>query len=291
MKSNFAFLCLFVLLTLSCTNNKTTSVAIVADSIASDSTATDNIKTQTTEIDQAKIGQPVVNPSAILKNFSSFWEYYSGRIKLYEDFSAKDTKGDKIDKGTFLKLLNTGSYFPLLVYAASAEPTYQLKKIPKNADPVIGAYMSQFSKNELAFYKMIGKDIPAFNFEDVNGKTYTSQNTKGKIVLFKCWFIGCVACVQEMPELNEIVERYKERNDILFISLATDPKLPLQKFLLKHQFDYATVPNQERYMTEKLKVNSYPTHFMIGKDGKLLKVLPDAGDVANALDDYFANQR
>lgn len=235
------------------------------------------------EPDTSRLGTPILPVSTILKDFRSFWAYYSNHVELYEDFSASDPTGSPITKAQFLKQLNTGLYFPLVLTSKPAELRYKLYKLPDTADENIAAYMKQFSTNQLAFYKMEGKEIPRFNFSDINGKVYTPENTKGKIVLFKCWFIGCVACVKEMPALNELVRQYKDRDDILFISLAMDGKKELQKFLSATKFDYATVPGQAGYMADQLKVSAYPTHFLINKEGILVRVLPDEVQVAEAL--------
>ena len=235
------------------------------------------------EPEAENLGLPVMPVSAILKNFMSFWAYYSEKVELYEDFTAIDQKGDTITKEQFLKQLNTGRYFPLGLISKPGTLCYKLHKIPATADTTIAAYMEQFSTQQLAFLKLEGKRIPKFSFLDVNGKLYTSENTKGKIVLFKCWFIGCVACVKEMPALNKLVEKYKDRDDVLFISLAMDGKQPLQKFLSTTKFDYATVPDQTDYMEDKLKVSVYPTHFLVDKNGILVRVLPNDVQVAESL--------
>lgn len=126
---------------------------------------------------------------------------------------------------------------------------------------------------EIEHLEMEGKELPAYNFTDLNGKTYNESNTKGKIIILKCWFIHCVACVKEFPELNKLVDEYKNRSDIQFVSLATDSKEKLTLFLKTKEFKYAVVPEQEKFMSEQLHITSYPTHILIGKDGKIVKVV------------------
>lgn len=228
-------------------------------------------------------GKPIVSVQNITKDFSSFWSYYNQYIEFYKDFKALDTAGNTISRVFFLKQLTSGLYFPLALYDNDSL-NYQLAKIPVKASKDIGAYMQKFSKEQLEFCKLEGKPIPAFNFTDVNGKVYTSANTKGKIVMFKCWFISCVACVAEMPALNDIVAKYKDRDDILFISLAMDSKRELQTFLAKRQFDYATIPNQTEYMKNQLHVAAYPTHFIINKKGEMVRMLPNEVKVEEAIE-------
>lgn len=216
-------------------------------------------------------------------DFNGFWTYYTRNIKLYEDFVPYNVDGKVMDKTVFLQQMKTERYLPMMLASSGANPRYQLLRIPEGTDPNIGTYMRQFAADELKYSQMKGKPIPAFSFEDINGKLYTSANTKGKIILFKCWFIGCVTCVQEMPALNELVRQYKDRKDILFVSLAIDAKPELKAFLAKTKFDYATVPNQERYMAEKLQVNAYPTHFLIDKNGLLVNVVGEESAIATLL--------
>lgn len=243
----------------------------------------DTPKIEKLALAESKVGLPLKPVQSILVNFNSFWEYYTQNIKLYEDFTSLNTKGEKISKLDFLEQMGSGQYFPLVINAEDTTPIYKLEKITPKADRFIGDYMKQFSKEELKFYQMQGKPVPDFSFTDINGKVYTPANTKGKLVLFKCWFIGCVPCVKEMPALNEMVKKYENREDILFISLASDSKKELQQFLTKITFDYATVPNQGKYMSDKLNVTAYPTHFLINKDGILVGAFPDEIQIAKAL--------
>lgn len=222
-----------------------------------------------------KLGQPIIPVASIMPDFKTFWPYYTQNIGLYEDFVPLNTKGKVISKKSFLKQMGTGQYFPLALHAATGKIVYRLEKIVTKTDNNIGAYMKMFSQHELKYLELKGKPVPTFHFTDIDGKVYTPENTKGKILLFKCWFIGCTACVAEMPDLNRLVEKYQDRKDILFISLAIDSKTELQQFLTKVKFDYATVPKQEKYMAEKLNVVAYPTHFIIDKQGILQNVLPD----------------
>lgn len=236
-------------------------------------------------------GMPIVAEAKIVENFNSFWAYYNQYIMLFKKFKAFDTDEKVITRINFLQKLSTGNYFPVALYGANDSLYYKLAALPPKADEYISAYMRQFSKIQLAYCKLEDKPVPAFDFTDVNGKHYTQENTKGKIVLFKCWFINCVACVKEMPALNEIVNKYKNRNDILFISLAEDNKQKLQQFLSATKFDYATVPSQQNYITKKLNVAVYPTHFLINKKGILVQALPDHVQVAEALAKELENDK
>ena len=86
-----------------------------------------------------------------------------------------------------------------------------------------------------------------------------------------------------MPALNDLVNQYKNRNDILFVSLAFDSKENLKFFLMQHPFNYAVVPGQQNYIMEELKIGSFPTHLIINKQGMIAKVVNDNVSLAATL--------
>jgi thiol-disulfide isomerase/thioredoxin len=130
---------------------------------------------------------------------------------------------------------------------------------------------------------MKGKELQGFNFTDLDGKVYDKVTTAGKIVVLKCWFIGCVPCIEKMPALKELVNQYKNQRDIVFVSLAFDKKEDLKKFLAKKTFDYAVVANQKDYLIKDLEVTSFPTHILINKKGKVVKVAGSYEEMETAL--------
>ena len=126
---------------------------------------------------------------------------------------------------------------------------------------------------------MEGSQLPNFEFTDLNENTYTAENTKGKTLILKTWFINCKACVAEFPELNELVENYKNNNELIFLSLALDKKKELEKFLQKKDFKYQVIPNQREFIDKKLNLQVYPSHIIVDKNGTILKVVNNASEM------------
>nr|WP_199079797.1 TlpA disulfide reductase family protein [Pedobacter sp. ASV19] len=144
--------------------------------------------------------------------------------------------------------------------------------------------ISDYGKTYYEHYKQEGRSLPDFHFVDLKGRVYDREKMKGKIVVLKCWFIKCTACIQEMPQLNKLVDTYKKRTDIVFVSLVPDGRTALNDFLKRTKFDYAVVPDKGVYITKDLKVSVYPTHFIINKKGVITKVINNADELNIALD-------
>lgn len=214
----------------------------------------------------------------LTKDFMTWYNYTYYNVRLSQEFIGLDIDSVKIGKTTFLNKLMTGNVVAFKIKILQGEPVYKLFKLNSN-DESIKATVKQMAVTEMEHFKMEGIKIPKFNFTDLNGKTYDNSSTKGKIVVLKCWFIHCVACVKEFPELNTLVEDNSNRNDILFISLAIDSKQDLIKFLKTKQFNYAVIPEMKSYMVDKLDITAYPTHLLIDKGGKIVKIVNRIDDL------------
>lgn len=221
---------------------------------------------------------PAIQPQIILKNTDVFLTYIAG-YKPKQDFIAYNSSLKPINKLQFLQKLKTGEYIPLRLHSNDLKMHYSLYKINPISNKDISEVMSAYALYWLNDYLKVGKKFPAFNLADINGNKYNATNTKGKTLVVKCWFIGCLRCEEEMPELNQLKARYKNRKDIIFISLALDSKTKLQAFLKRKRFDFPIVPNQRNFMESALKVNAYPTHFIVNKNGIIANVVDDPEDI------------
>lgn len=226
---------------------------------------------------------PVKQPAEILKDMISFLTYQERNVDLSEDFTALDTNSEIITKESFLNLLCSGDYLPLRLISKDSLSYYQLYKLDASANKDIRLTLKSWGSRELALFKLEGSTFPDFNFVDLEGNVYTKETTKGKILVLKCWYIGCKACVKEMPELDDMVNLYKNRKDILFVSLAFDNKDALTEFLKKKTFIYSVVPDQEDFMRDVLNLHMYPTHFIVNKQGLITKVVNEGKALAAAL--------
>ena len=102
---------------------------------------------------------------------------------------------------------------------------------------------------------------------DMNGNSYSLGILKGKVVVINFWFVECKPCVIEMPELNEIVEKYKSE-EVVFLAFAMNEKPKIESFLKKHAFDYTILPDSGAVIGD-YKIKSYPAHIILDQNSKI----------------------
>lgn len=223
---------------------------------------------------QGNSENPVADPSSVVEDQANFVKYWSSQMNLSSDFIALDTASSEMPKDQFLKQVSTGNYLPVKLKSDTGF-VYKLYKLDKPVDNYIRTLLKSIGNQEYKNFQWESKPLPKVNLKDLNGNIYTSENMRGKILVIDFWFIGCVSCVKEMPELNEILKTYKGQDDILFLSIAFDDEDSLRKFSNKINFDFSMISDTSPYLNKKLGINSYSTIVVVDKKGNVSKILDD----------------
>ncbi|KUJ62799.1 redoxin [Flavobacteriaceae bacterium CRH] len=233
---------------------------------------------------QTKYSKPEVDPILIQNKYSDWWNYQSKNIMLSRDFVALDLLSKEISKEQFLNELVNGNYIPIRLKSEDSIYYYKLFKIQPKSDTSIKATINQEAFDAVKNFEMEGKPFPEFSFKDLDGNLVSNESMKGKIIVIKCWYIHCAACIKEFPEVNQLVEKYKDRKDIVFLSLSEDTPDQLKTFLARKPLSYSVIPNMKIYMNETLQLNAFPTHFILNIEGMIAKVLPNYRSLEVALE-------
>lgn len=121
----------------------------------------------------------------------------------------------------------------------------------------------------------IGKELPEFSFVDLNGKKRKFSEFRGKYVLLDFWGLWCPACRDEIPYLKEAYKRYQGRG-LEIIGMNTDKYAPEE---IKRNLDQngliwtqARLDSFIEFAGGQLRIQSFPTTFLIAPDGKILSM-------------------
>lgn len=213
---------------------------------------------------------PIKPTANILFSFNDFSNYWSDMVRLSENFKAFDVDSSIISKKQFIQKLISGKYLPLRLEANNNDSAYyKLYRLDASVNKDIASTIVDLTMVYNHLFQMQGKVLPDFHFIDLNGNVYSTETCKGKIVVLNFWFIHCTSCLEEMPLLNRLVEQYKDRKDILFVSLALDSAQQLKAFLSKTKFDYAVVPDMRKYIYNTIQINTFPTHIILDRNGRV----------------------
>jgi len=105
---------------------------------------------------------------------------------------------------------------------------------------------------------------PAFADYDLDSVYLSLDSLHGRLVVLNFWTTSCVPCRGEMPALNDLVKRYRDR--VEFISFTLDSRAGVPRFLEHYPFEYHVVPAAQSVFLA-YGVNGFPVHVLIDRDG------------------------
>ena len=221
---------------------------------------------------------PNVDVRLISADFNQWWNYNNRDIDLNSDYIAYDELSKKIEKQAFLEKLTDGKFIPVKLKTANLQEfSYQLFE---HHNPAISKIIGRVATAELSYFKRMGLKFPDYKLIDLDGNNFTSQNMKGKNVIFSTWYIKDENCIKEFPELNELTKAYSNRDSIVFISLTFDKKLRLKEFLKKNPLNSKLVSVSMAFIEDTLNLKQYPTHVIVDKKGNIERIFNDASKLA-----------
>jgi len=118
-----------------------------------------------------------------------------------------------------------------------------------------------------AAIEKIGTSAPKYSLRSINGKKLKSKEMEGKVVVLNFWFTTCPPCKKEIPQLNELREKFKDEN-VEFIAVSLDAEYKLSTFLEQQPFTYDIVEDG-RWIAEKFEIKSYPSNIIIDQNGTI----------------------
>ncbi len=120
------------------------------------------------------------------------------------------------------------------------------------------------SRNE-RIYQLENKPFPDFKLRNLAGKKVTEKDLKGKITFFNLWFVNCVPCRREMPLLNILHEKYKDKID--FRSITFDSKENVKQFLKTNAYTFDHLVSAKSFLKNDLGVQAYPKIIIVDENG------------------------
>jgi len=154
-------------------------------------------------------------------------------------------------------------------------------RLTRLTDEMQQEFENQRKERQKAFAAMLNNPAPDFELKDLQNNRWSLKELRGKIVVLNFWFTSCAPCIQEMPELNQLVQSYDSKN-VVFLGLTHNDAKQVNTFLQKHAFSYTQLPGSHE-VDKKYQVSSWPTSMVIDKEGNIKKIIGSSPKIREEL--------
>jgi thiol-disulfide isomerase/thioredoxin len=113
--------------------------------------------------------------------------------------------------------------------------------------------------------------MPAFLVNDLDGNPVSTAAWKGKVVFINFWATWCPPCRAEIPVLIDLANRYKDRLQVVGVSVDDGDPVDVKKFAKQAGINYPIVMADRAIVAEYGGVAALPTLFVVNPDGNVVQ--------------------
>jgi thiol-disulfide isomerase/thioredoxin len=112
---------------------------------------------------------------------------------------------------------------------------------------------------------------PEFRLDDLDGKSLTLADAHGKVVLLNFWATWCGPCRAEIPDLIELQTRYKDRLQIIGLTVDDDDAGTIRKVVEETGINYPVAMASPGLRIQYGGISALPTSFMLDVQGRVMQ--------------------
>lgn len=106
--------------------------------------------------------------------------------------------------------------------------------------------------------------------KDVLGNTVRLSDYRGKIVFLNFWATWCPACVIEMPSMEKLYRKLKDKDFVMVAINLQETPAQVKSFFEKLELSFSSLLDSNGEIGTWFAVNALPTTFILDKDGRII---------------------
>lgn len=132
------------------------------------------------------------------------------------------------------------------------------------ADPAAGAQQAGAAPGE--------QPAVQFSFTSLDGRTWSSDALRGKVVFVDFWATWCGPCRAAIPDLAQLSRAFPD--DVVVLGVSNEPAETVRAFLARTDVPYPCIAGRQPQLPREFRgVRSIPTVFVIDRAGRISDVL------------------
>lgn len=116
-----------------------------------------------------------------------------------------------------------------------------------------------------------GMEVSDFRIYNLEGKAFTKNDFKGKIIVINFWASWCPPCVEEIPFFIEMKKRYEGSGIELILANVGENVDDIKNFLAKNKLVINVYMDHNKEISRMFGTYKYPETYIIDRNGILRK--------------------
>jgi len=138
----------------------------------------------------------------------------------------------------------------------------------------------------------VGDSAPDFTITADNGRTVSTANFGGRLLVLNFWATWCQPCVEEVPSLDQFAKEMAGSGVVVLgVSVDKNPKL-YEDFLARTRVSFMTARDPDARISADYGTFKYPESYIIDSKGKVIQKIIGAtnwtdGSMVNAVKSFL----
>lgn len=112
---------------------------------------------------------------------------------------------------------------------------------------------------------------PDFTLPTLSGESFRLADLRGKVVLLNFWATWCIPCRTEMPAIEALYQRYKDRGlDVLAVNLDVLSTAGVEAFVKEAGVTFPIILDPSWATARAYRVVALPTTYLIDRAGNVV---------------------
>jgi thiol-disulfide isomerase/thioredoxin len=171
----------------------------------------------------------------------------------------------KISSRQYMAHYNLGVVFAWLNRPVEAVAEFQ--SYLNNADnDEVAAKARKFIANP----RLATADLaPYFSFLSADGEYKTSDDLRGKVLLIDFWSGRNSLCIEAIPHLSKLVNKFKSDPFVLISVNSVDSDSKWREYIAKYRMNWTQTSDSNSKMQQAFQIKNIPTYILIDHEGVL----------------------
>ncbi len=213
-------------------------------------------------------------------------ELNTGGMERYAAYAEK-VKGIAFTKQFIESKLLAGNKSPVML--KQLQVIYKHLNLPEDEFTRlqnISAILAK-QKSDDAVKAMYGSLMaPDFSLKNMLGETITLSQLKNKVVVLDFWATWCGPCKASFPAMQQLVNKYKDDKDIVFLFIDTwenntnqKDQEAVAKYMADNKYSFNVLFDIKNKLFADYKIEGIPKKFVLDKNGNLLYTGRESGSI------------